>query len=37
VLADHILTDIVDPPSPVWSLMDTAVLSWLYDTITVEL
>ena len=36
-LANHILDDIVAPPSPAWSLMDTVVLSWLHDTITVEL
>ena len=37
VLADHVLDDIIDPPSPAWSLMDTVVLSWLHGTITVEL
>jgi hypothetical protein len=36
-LADHILYDIVTPPSSTWSQMDTVVLSWLHDTITVEL
>jgi hypothetical protein len=36
-LANHVLDDIVAPPSPAWSLMDTVVLSWLHDTITVEL
>jgi hypothetical protein len=36
-LVDHVLDDIVAPPSPAWSLMDTVVLSWLHGTITVEL
>jgi hypothetical protein len=36
-LADHVLDDIVAPPSLAWSLMDTVVLSWLHGTITVEL
>jgi hypothetical protein len=36
-LADHVLDDIVTPPSPSWCLMDSVVLSWLHDTITVEL
>jgi hypothetical protein len=36
-LTNHILDDIVAPPSPAWSLMDTMVLSWLHDTITAEL
>jgi hypothetical protein len=36
-LADHVLDDIIAPPSPAWSLMDTVVLSWLHSTITVEL
>ena len=35
-LDDHVLDDIVAPPSPAWSLMDTVVLSWLHGTITVE-
>jgi hypothetical protein len=37
VLDDHVLDDIVAPSSPTWSLMDTVVLSWLHDTITIEL
>jgi hypothetical protein len=36
-LDDHVLDDIAAPPSPDWSLMDTMVLSWLHETITVEL
>jgi hypothetical protein len=36
-LANHVLDDIVAPPSPAWSLMDTVVLSWLHGAITVEL
>jgi hypothetical protein len=36
-LTDHVLDDIVAPPSSAWSLMDTMVLSWLHGTITVEL
>jgi hypothetical protein len=36
-LADHILDDIITLPSSAWSLMDTVVLSWLHDTIIVEL
>ena len=36
-LTDHILDDIVAPHSPAWTLMDTMVLSWLHNTITVEL
>jgi hypothetical protein len=36
-LDDHVLDDIATPPSPVWSLMDIVVLSWLHGTITVEL
>jgi hypothetical protein len=36
-LVDHVLDDIVAPPSPAWSLMGALVLSWLHDTITVEL
>jgi hypothetical protein len=36
-LADHVLDDIVAPSSPSWYLMDSVVLSWLHETITVEL
>jgi hypothetical protein len=36
-LADHDLDDLVAPRSPSWCLMDIVVLSWLHDTITVEL
>jgi hypothetical protein len=36
-LDDHVLDDIATPPSPVWSLMDIVVLSWLHGTITVVL
>jgi hypothetical protein len=36
-LRRYVLDDIVAPPSPPWSLMDTVVLSWLHNTITVEL
>jgi hypothetical protein len=36
-LADHVLDDLVTPPSPSWAQMDTVVLSWLHETITVEL
>jgi hypothetical protein len=36
-LADHVLDDLITPPSPSWAQMDTVVLSWLHGTITVEL
>jgi hypothetical protein len=36
-LADHVLDDVVAPLSPSWYQMDIVVLSWLIDTITVEL
>jgi hypothetical protein len=36
-LADHVLDDIEAPPSPSWSLMNSVVLSWFHDTITIEL
>jgi hypothetical protein len=36
-LADHVLDDIVAPLPPSWYQMDNVVLSWLHDTITVEL
>jgi hypothetical protein len=36
-LADHVLDDLVTPPSPSWYQMDSVVLSWLHGTITVEL
>jgi hypothetical protein len=36
-LADHVLVDLVNPPSPSWCMMDSVVLSWLHDTITIEL
>jgi hypothetical protein len=34
-LADHVLDDLVAPPSPSWCLMDRVMLSWLHSTITV--
>jgi hypothetical protein len=36
-LVDHVLDGIAAPSSPTWSLMDTMVLSWVHDTINVEL
>jgi hypothetical protein len=36
-LSDHVLDVIVALLSQSWSLMDTMVLSWLHNTITVEL
>jgi hypothetical protein len=36
-LTDHVLNDTVAPLSPSWYQMDSVVLSWLNDTITVEL
>jgi hypothetical protein len=36
-LADHVLNDPVAPLSPSWVQMDSVVLSWLHNTITVEL
>jgi hypothetical protein len=36
-LADHVLDDPVAPLSPSWVQMDNVVISWLHDTITVEL
>jgi hypothetical protein len=36
-LDDHALDDVATPLSPAWSLMDTVVLSWLHETITIEL
>jgi hypothetical protein len=37
VLDDHVLVDHDAPPPRSWCLMDSVVLSWLHDTITVEL
>jgi hypothetical protein len=37
ILTDHVLDDFDAPPTPSWCLMDSVVLSWLHDTITVEL
>jgi hypothetical protein len=37
VLANHVLDDPVAPLSPSWVQIDSVVLSWLNDTITVEL
>ncbi|XP_008656841.2 uncharacterized protein [Zea mays] len=36
-LADHVLYDLVTPLSPSWAQMDSVVLFWLNNTITVEL
>jgi hypothetical protein len=36
-LADHVLDDVVAPLPPSRYQMDNMVLSWLHDTITVEL
>ena len=36
-LADHVLDDPVAPLSPSWVQMDSMVISWLHNTITVEL
>jgi hypothetical protein len=36
-LVDHVLDKHVAPMSPSWVQMDSVVLSWLNDTITVEL
>jgi hypothetical protein len=37
VLDDHVFLDHDAPPPRSWCLMDSVVLSWLHDTITVEL
>jgi hypothetical protein len=37
VLDDHVLVDHDAPPPRSWCIMDNVVLSWLHDTITVEL
>jgi hypothetical protein len=37
VLDDHVLVDHDAPPPRSWCLLDSVVLSWLHDTITIEL
>lgn len=36
-LADHVLDDVIAPLSSSWHQMDSLVLSWINDTLIVEL